>query len=270
MCTVTIHRTAETLLVTMNRDEVRFRAPEKPPQIMLDAPVEHLELRVASGALRPKPHALRWMAPLDGQAGGTWFGANEHALQACLLNRYLPGDDQKWGGAGERPSRGRIIIDLLARGAESDALVWLNEQFDPNPYPSFWLLVAGPTNTHSFAWNGHDTIERATFAEPWCSFSSSSLRTDEVLAYRKNEFDAWLTRCAPFTGLIPSFHLLQPQDRAEWAPLMDREYSATRSITQTFTDFSAHSTEMRYWPRERLHSPGTPEATLHLSHKQPS
>ena len=39
------------------------------------------------------------MAPIDGQAGGTWFGANEHALQACLLNRYLPEDAVKLGWA---------------------------------------------------------------------------------------------------------------------------------------------------------------------------
>jgi Transport and Golgi organisation 2 len=250
MCTVTIHRTAESLLVTMNRDEVRFRAPEIPPQIMLDA------------------HTRPWMAPLDGQAGGTWFGANEHALQACLLNRYLPGDAQKWGEVGQRPSRGKIIVELLARGPEQEALDWLDKQFDPEAYPSFWLLVIGPGHTHSFAWNGHDTIERGSHDEPWSLFSSSSLRTDEVLAYRKKEFDDWISRGAPLTGLIPSFHLWQPQGRAEWAPLMDREYSATRSITQTWTDFANHSTEMRYWPREQLHSPAIAQTTLHLGHER--
>lgn len=245
MCTVTIHRTTESVLVTMNRDEARFRAPEKPPQILYDA------------------HSRPWMAPIDSQAGGTWFGANERALQACLLNRYLPADALKLDGLGQPPSRGRIIGELLARGPEREAFAWLHEVFDPKPYPSFWLLVIGSQNTHSFAWNGQ-MLELGIHDEPWSLFSSSSWRTDEVLTYRRQEFEAWVARGAPFAGQIPSFHLWQPPDRAEWAPLMDREYSATRSITQTLTEFSKHSTEMRHWPREQLHSPGKAATILQL------
>lgn len=250
MCTVTIHRTDSSLLVTMNRDEARFRAPEIPPREP-----------ISDGK------TVKWLAPIDGHAGGTWFGVNEYGVHACLLNRYLPDDALIYDLSGQRPSRGRIIIELLELGREHDALALLNGPFDPKPYPSFWLILAGPHQTHSFAWNGH-VLECQTHIEPWLLFSSSSWRTSDVIEYRKQAFETWVNRGAPREGLIPSFHVWQPNGRAEWAPLMDREYSATRSITQAETDFTKRRTEMRYWPREHLHTPATPLTLLQLNHAQ--
>jgi uncharacterized protein with NRDE domain len=248
MCTVTIHRTDSNLLVTMNRDEARFRAPEIPAREQIG-----------------RGKGVKWLAPIDGQAGGTWFGVNEYGVHACLLNRYLPDDTLIYDLSGERPSRGRIIIELLELGHEHDALQWLNTAFDPKRYPSFWLILAGPHETRSFAWDGH-VLERQTFVEPWLLFSSSSWRTHDVIEYRKQAFETWVNEGEHRDGLIPSFHLLQPTDRAEWAPFMDRQYSATRSITQTQTDFIKQETEMRYWPREHLHNSAAPFTRLKLNH----
>lgn len=245
MCTVTIHRNAESLLVTMNRDEARFRAPEIPPHVVNE---------------KDAPH---WMAPIDGQAGGTWFGANELGLQACLLNRYMPEDTLKLGGPVKPPSRGRIIVELMKKGRENAARKWLDEVFSPEPYPSFCLLLIGPKHTYSYAWNGHE-LECHEHTDPWLEFSSSSWRTAEVLEYRQRAFEDWVFRGAPFAGSIPSFHIWQPADRAEWAPLMDRDFSATRSITQTETNYLQGQTEMRYWPRESLSSPDSPLIKLIL------
>lgn len=248
MCTVTIHRTNTTLLATMNRDEARFRAPEIPPREQIG-----------------RDKQVKWVGPIDSQAGATWFGVNEYAVHACLLNRYLPNDSLIYDLSGERPSRGQIIVELLARGFERDALAWVNETFDPKPYPSFWLILAGPDNTHSFAWDGH-VLERQTYVEPWVLFTSSAWHTQDVIEYRKQAFETWVEQGAGREGLIPSFHLWQPTDRAEWAPLMDREYSATRSITQAETNFAKHKTEMRYWPREHLHTPAAPFTISQLQH----
>jgi hypothetical protein len=182
-----------------------------------------------------------------------------------LLNRYLPEDALSFGVSGQRPSRGQIIVQLLEQGSEHHAITWLDEHFDPKPYPSFCLIVAGPYETHSFAWDGH-LIERQTLADPWLFFSSSSWRTPEVIEYRKRAFEAWVEHGALNDGLIPSFHLWQPPDFAQWAPLMDRQYSATRSITQTETDFIKKTTEMRYWPREQVNATTAPVAILQLHH----
>jgi Transport and Golgi organisation 2 len=248
MCTLTVHRTDSSLLVTMNRDEARFRAPEMAPQVRMD-----------------EKHAVHWLAPTDSQAGGTWFGVNEYALHACLLNRYMPEDIEKLSAPGPRPSRGQIIVDVLTLGNEQKALVWLDERFDPEPYPSFHLVVMSQSRTRSFAWNGK-TLEKRMHDESWLCISSSSWRTEDVLKYRQEAFQMWVERGAPKEGLLPSFHIWQPPDRKEWAPLMDREISATRSITQTSSDFTNRSTEMRYWPRESLRPPAKPLTTLVLTH----
>lgn len=232
----------------MNRDEARLRAPEIAPHRLLGP-----------------SNSVQWIAPSDGQAGGTWFGANEYALQACLLNRYMPDDAKKIALADKRPSRGRIIVELLERGREADALAWMRDEFDPRRYPSFWLVVMGPQQTRSFAWDGQ-TLEPQLHDEPWLLFSSSSWRTEEVLAYRKVEFDAWLAGGASFLGPLPSFHVSQPPDRMQWAPLMDREHSATRSVTQTETDFTKRTTLMRHWPRANLEPLTSPPTILELPH----
>lgn len=248
MCTLTIHRTEASVVVTMNRDEARFRAPEVPPRVFQDG-----------------PSALHWLAPTDSQAGGTWFGVNEYAVQGCLLNRYMPEDIEKLNVPGPRPSRGQIIVDVLAKGLEHNAFDWIDKSFDPEPFPSFHLVVIGPRQTRSFAWNGK-TLEKQAHLESWLFFSSSSWRTAEVIQYRREAFEAWVAAGAPNEGPLPSFHVWQPPDRAEWAPLMDRDISATRSITQTMTDCSKHVTEMRYWPRESRRPPMTPFTTSSLSH----
>jgi uncharacterized protein with NRDE domain len=68
MCTVTVLRSPERLLLTMNRDERRTRGEELAP-------------RKAGGGSSPA-----WIGPADGAKGGTWFGANDRGIMACLLN----------------------------------------------------------------------------------------------------------------------------------------------------------------------------------------
>ena len=68
MCTATWLSRDGTLHLFFNRDELRSREPARPPQLYL-----------ADG--------VRWMAPADGRAGGTWIAASEHGLAVALLNR---------------------------------------------------------------------------------------------------------------------------------------------------------------------------------------
>jgi hypothetical protein len=247
MCTLTIHRTNERLLITMNRDEAITRAPERPPQKM-----------------RYDHRDVEWLAPLDGEAGGTWIGTNNHRVHACLLNQYLPSDTASFSDHAPRPSRGRIIVDLLAQGHEGAVQQWLQNNFDPSPFPSFLLIVVHTHHTHSFSWDGQN-FHIGTHEGEWLMFSSSSWRTSDVLEYRRREFEAWLGRGAPHFGPIPAFHLLLPDGREAWAPLMQREYSATRSLTQIETSSTARETEMRHWSRQDLEHLEWPPRKIQLT-----
>lgn len=246
MCTLTIHQTINRLLLTMNRDEARTRAPELPPRVM-----QH------------PAKQMTWVGPLDGNAGGTWIGSNEHQVHACLLNQYGPTDADFVVNDGSRPSRGRIITDLMAHSSILAARYWLRREFDPNPFPPFLLVVAEPRSTLSVTWDRKE-LRFITHHAEWLMFSSSSWRTDEVLAYRQSKFEQWMEAGAPHIGRIPAFHLLQPEGLREWAPLMQREHSATRSITQIETNSTRRETEMRYWSISDLDRPELPPRTWQL------
>lgn len=252
MCTLTVHHTPHQLLVTMNRDEARDRADERPPR------------RIRNEATR-----VEWLAPVDGEAGGTWIGTNDRGIHACLLNRYLPGDLAIAAANPQRKSRGHIILDLLAQGDESAVLRWIDCIFDPTPYPSFQLVVLGVPHTQSFSWDGRD-LRRETHVGEWLLFTSSSWRSEDVAEYRRREFESWLREGASFNASIPGFHLLAPQDRLEWSPFMQREYSTTRSVTQIETGVVRGETEMRYWPREKLVPLGFPGSIVRIKKNDPS
>lgn len=232
----------------MNRDEARARAAEQPPRNM-----------------RHDNRNVEWIAPLDGEAGGTWIGTSHHRIHACLLNHYLPSDGDPLPGNTGRPSRGRIIADLLARGNQRAVQKWLRNTFDPTPFSSFLLIVLDDRHTQSISWDGHDLRFDAHDGK-WLMFTSSSWRTSDVFEYRRHEFEAWLHRGAPHSGYIPAFHLLQPEDRLSWAPLMQRDHSATRSVTQIEMTSADRFTEMRYWPRKDLDHPQWAAQTLRLAH----
>lgn len=247
MCTVTLFRSAERLLVTMNRDERRTRADEREP-------------RRAGGRGHP-----RWIGPADGDTGGTWFGANDRGVVSCLLNAYAPGDIELFG-RDDVPSRGGIIPELLTRSPE-EAGHWLEAEFDPSPYPSFTLLLATPETTDVFSWRLDTGVARTALKNGWVMVTSSWWRTAEVVQWRREQFKSWRDEGASEVNGVPSFNLLEVPDRREWSPMMTRSFSITRSLTQAEVRRGASKLELRYWRRdgERPVDPSRPTTAENLS-----
>jgi len=219
MCTVTVHRKPATgaepgvLEVTMNRDEYRRRAPEHPPAITHET--------------------VPWVGPRDGERGGTWIGANARGVVACLLNRYdLSHESEESADEGDRPSRGAVIPRALSQGPLPRVLAWLEGELDPGALPPFTLVLASLEETRTFTWNGQrNDLSRPTDAEH-LMYTSSSWNPDAVAAWRRHRFQDWIDSGCPTRNGLPTYHLLQPEGREAWSPLLDREDAATRSITQ--------------------------------------
>jgi uncharacterized protein with NRDE domain len=246
MCTVTVLRAGDRLLVTMNRDERRTRADELPP-------------RTAGGGAAP-----RWIGPADGDKGGTWFGANDRGMVACLLNAYEPGDVALFGRA-DVPSRGGIIPELLSLEPER-AWRWLHSEFDPSPYPSFTLIVATVDAAGRFTWRLDAAHEIEPVSEGWTMDTSSFFMADTVLPWRQRMFNSWLESGAEEIHGVPAFNLLEVAGRREWSPLMTRPYSTTRSLTQAEIRPIDGTIQLRYWRRagEAAVDPARPTAVLEL------
>jgi len=235
MCTLTVFRDHQQVLVTMNRDEARFRGAEEPPRLHSPA----------------APGAPNWMGPIDSDSGGTWIGVNDRGCVACLLNRYAPEDTDPARLLPGRRSRGDIIPAVLAQPDAAGSLRTIREQLEPGEYGSFTLVFAAPEGGHAFEWAHQGRLAESVCTKPWDMLTSSALDTAEVLAWRRERFEAWLEQGAPFDGAIPAIHLDRPEGSEEWATLMDRPISATRSITQIRVGLEDNRVTMRYWPREK-------------------
>jgi hypothetical protein len=97
MCTVSWSQSSDGgYQLFCNRDEKRTRKAAIAPQ-----------LRTTGGT--------RFIAPLDGNFGGTWIGVNEYGVAVCLLNRY----DRAAPG---QVSRGLLVIDLLSSRSAAEAI----------------------------------------------------------------------------------------------------------------------------------------------------
>jgi hypothetical protein len=217
----------------MNRDEGKTRADERTPEFHEEAGVS-------------------WLGPVDGNRGGTWMGVSDHGVVACLMNLYRAGDDEPRAGSVERRTRGEIVPWLLRQGTiESIRRAALTE-FDPRPYPSFTVALASLDSVESFDWTAEEPLAHHVHPHTWTMLTSSSWKTDEVLAWRGRAFDAWQAEGAHLCGSLPAFHVLQPVGEAEWSPLMERRHAATKSITQVEIVKGAHQSVMRYWPRTAL------------------
>lgn len=93
MCTATWFHDRNGLELYFNRDERRSRAPAAPP------------------GLRRRGE-VRFVAPLDGDFGGTWIAVSERGLVVCLLNGYA-GADPPPPGEGGFETRGALVASLI-------------------------------------------------------------------------------------------------------------------------------------------------------------
>lgn len=228
MCTVSHLHESRRLLVTMNRDERRERAPESPLRLHTTGPID-------------------WMGPGDGESGGAWIGVNRQGVVACLLNGYPASESSPGSGA---QSRGGIIPTLLSHDRAQVVQDWLRDGFDPSPYGAFRLLVHTLVGAVSATWDGERLLVETFFPDGWGMVTSSSWNQEAVLGWRREKFREW-AREPRFKGELPTCNLLHETGREWWSPLVSRDMSATRSITQVEIRGGAADRwiEARYWPR---------------------
>ncbi|MDO6763228.1 NRDE family protein [Agarivorans sp. 1_MG-2023] len=244
MCTLSVLRLNERTLVTMNRDEARSR--------------HEAGLKQQASALTESIY------PVDGQAGGTWFGINNHGVVLALLNRY---QDPQHSPA---PTRGQIIPQALLLGAPSKVSEHLAEQCYQGYNPFDLVLVANNTSEH-FTWNGQ-LLSRTHIKQAAFQLSSSALNTEQVLAIRKQRFEQWLhsTQTRSAGAVLQDIHLQQCRDNRDHSVLMDREDAHSKSICQVV--LSPHTSELNYYPeaslqiwREQLHQANTKPLVTELN-----
>lgn len=171
MCTLSILRIsgeAGGYDLWFNRDERLVRAAETPP-------VRHVSAR-----------GTRFVAPGDGERGGTWLMLNERGLTVCVLNDYEAGG----AAAAGATSRGRLPLvcadDGDAAGAVAAARAW-TEAIPASGavgggIGAYWLVATDEAGeVRALGWDGRVWRERGAVE----FISSSSHRSAEVRRFRE-------------------------------------------------------------------------------------
>lgn len=234
MCTVSWRRRARGYDLFFNRDELHTRAPELAPGI-----------DQASGTA--------FIAPRDGDFGGTWLLVNEHGVTVCLLNDYAAA----WRPASASPrfSRGHIVLEL--GGVRTAGEISGRVAAQPLAHtPPFHLLALAPGEEPLLLhWHGAGLTRRQGEIAPPV-LTSSSFATAEVIAARLRQFDRFVPRPEkPQLAELAAFHRQHDPAAGAYSVAMHRPDAATRSITQVTVDRTsvALTYESIFWP----HAGGT-------------
>ena len=222
MCTLSIFPIDQTLIVTMNRDEQRTRKEEN-------------NIKITNNLC----------FPVDAPSQGTWVGMNDSGLVCALLNRY-----QDKHNPNAPTSRGKIIPEFLqCKNIEQAEEKIKNASFEMfNPFD--FLIISAKEFIHA-SWNGHAlTVSKQSTDAPFF-ISSSSIRTDQILAYRHNIFKNFIQQNdIQKSEILSKLHQHQELERIEDSILVERKATHTKSIVQMTVE--NNKSEMLYWTEDTL------------------
>ncbi len=224
MCTVTWIRAAEGYDLFFNRDELQSRGPEEEPRAQMAGDV-------------------RFLAPRDGEAGGTWIAVNEFGLTLGLLNGYAAA---RAAPPERRTSRGQIILALID-APEPAAVAERWRELDLRSFQAFSLVAIGPGSPAQLhEWDG--TLLRTTEdAEDRMPIASSSLDQPGAIAFRRTH----LSELARGSGglsvaVLERFHKSHAGAASPLTPCMHRADAETRSSCHIHV--GARLVELAYAP----------------------
>ncbi len=209
MCTVSWAGGPDGYDLFFNRDELNARAPEAPPTAT-------------------QQDGVKFLAPRDGDHGGTWLLVNEYGLTVCVLNDYAAAWQPAPGAT--RYSRGQVVLACAVATDHAGVIDVLKGQ----PLlraPAFHLVVMapeqGPLVLH---WTGTLPVApvRSACGPP---LTSSSFATHDVIAQRTARFAAMVrSPRTPALEDLAAYHQQHEQDHGAASVLMRRPDAATRSI----------------------------------------
>jgi hypothetical protein len=226
VCTVTVVPAGELVRIVVNRDEQRSRARGEGARV------------VALGARRA-------VMPIDPESGGTWVGANDAGVVACLLN--VNGSRALEEGAA-RESRGVIVPLALAEGTLEEAAGAV-AGLGPARFRPFRVLLVHGRRWCEVASDGARMERRGSGrVEGSMMLTSSGLGDALVEGPRRALFDRMLGRGAQVLGASgasaggvleaqQAFHEHRWEERPEVSVLMNRPDA--RTVSRTVVDVSA-------------------------------
>jgi hypothetical protein len=212
MCTVSWIFQSGGYRLYCNRDEKHTRQVALPP------------------AVREK-EGVRFVAPLDGDYGGTWIGVNQYGLSLCLLNRYQ--DEAGFSsGAAEYLSRGFLpaeFMDCPTRWQTRNRI----ERLDLRRYRPFTIVVLEPEPPPLLIhWTGRGLLFESN-GETAIPLVSSSYDPEGVRRSRRRHFEGLLKESGKVDGrLLERFHRSHFPTASAYSTCMHRDDARTVSFSK--------------------------------------
>jgi hypothetical protein len=231
LCTVSwVHGPAGYDLLS-SRDERLDRAPERPASVS-------------------ETNGVRWIAPRDGECGGTWVLVNELGVSLALLNGYtetLGREPEAW------TSRGRLVTSL-ADASDGEAALRRLPGLGLAAFQPFVLAVLEPGAPARVArWDGRSLALRER-ADEEMPLVSSGVVAEAARAHRA-EVLARMSADGVDASVLERFHRSHDGGPSALSPCMHRDDVRTRSMCRV----SVTKDEVRL-----VHTPGPPCETASL------
>ena len=213
MCTLCWLGAPGGYAVYFNRDERRTRRPGLRPVVS-------------------QQDGVRFVAPRDGDHGGTWIAVNQHGVTVALLNVYTgppaPGR--------ESTSRGLLVLGLAIARSVAEAESRLRS-LDRAPFQPFQLALFGPAEVpRAVHWDG-TALDVRDLGEADRPLTSSGYDAGGAARSRRAEFRRLSAeRGAVDAALLEAFHRSHAPERGALSPCMHREEAATVSFTRVFVE----------------------------------
>ena len=207
MCTVTWARQNDGYFLLCNRDERNSRQPALGPQVN--------ELR-----------GVKYIAPIDGDYGGSWIGVNQFGLSLCLLNRY---GEMALEETRKYISRGLLLIDLLDCRRTQQVIARI-EDFDLTRFRPFNMLaMTRESEPVLFEWTGSKYSMNADAEVP---LTSTSLTSPGIAIERTTQFRSLTSGDPPTVALLNQFHRSHVPTRGPSSVCMHRDGAKTVSLSR--------------------------------------
>jgi Transport and Golgi organisation 2 len=208
MCTATWVRDEEGYQLFFNRDEKLTRKRETAPQVL-------------------DRSGVRFIAPADGDFGGTWLAVNEFGVSVSLLNganltqSIVPSNGQR--------SRGFVIPEIIA-GQSSAAIRAHIRKLDLSRFSAFTMVILDFEATTMLEWNG--AALTWSFGNRHRPLTSSSFDTEAVQQERRKNFNRLRCAAGPINAeLLYAFHSSHNPARGPYSVCMHRDDAETVSFT---------------------------------------
>ncbi|MDA0347568.1 MAG: NRDE family protein [Verrucomicrobia bacterium] len=229
MCTVSwcIQDNGYTLF--FNRDESRQRELAQPPK-------------------EGESKETKFLSPKDPQGGGTWLLVNEHGISMGLLNYY---DAEVFYKPTHPQSRGYLPLKFSNCSSLAEIEMALNkEDFSPYP-PLHFLSIEASGKAMLLTWDGKETYSSYLKASD-LPISTSSFKTDEVIAARRSHFAKTVAEAEDQIGALETFHMSAQPEPSTHSALMTRPDARTISVCRIDVSESTVSMDYRARPDDTV------------------